>query len=123
MKVLAGHCSQQSRKAADVSREVESSMVCQYMEQFKGQNFAGIISGVTSFGFFVELEDTAAEGLVHISSLNSGNFKFDEAKQQLSNGRQHFALGDKVDVVLNQVDLKQKKMDFIVFDSITMKKM
>ncbi len=117
MKMLAVHCSQQSRQADEVSREVENGLMCQYMEQFKGERFVGTISGVTSFGFFVGLDKSSAEGLVHISSLASNSFKFEPDKQQLSDGYQCFVLGDKVDVVLNRVDLQQQKMDFTVLNT------
>ena len=117
MAVLAVHCSQRSRQADEVSREVESELKCQYMKQFKGERFVGTISAVTSFGFFVELDQGAVEGLVHISSLASDNFKFNAGKQQLGNGKQCFVLGDKVDVVLNRVDVQQRKMDFTVLDA------
>ncbi len=114
MAELAQHCSQQSRQANEVSREVESSLKCQYMAQFKDQTFVGTISGVTSFGFFVELEQGLAEGLVHISSLSAKGLKFDAGKQQLSNGQDSFVLGDSIEVVLNNVDLQQQKMDFTI---------
>ncbi len=117
MDILAVHCSQQSRQADEVSREVESGLKCQYMERFKGDNFVGTISAVTGFGFFVELDQGAVEGLVHISSLAGDNFKFDAGKQQLSDGKQCFVLGDKVNVVLTRVDVQQRKMDFTVLDS------
>ncbi len=117
MDVLAVHCSRRSRQADEISREVEDGLKCQYMEQFKGGLFVGTISAVTSFGFFVELDHGAVEGLVHISSLASDNFKYDAGKQQLSNGKQCFVLGDKVNVVLNQVDVQQRKMDFTVLDA------
>ncbi|UZE96142.1 ribonuclease R [Alkalimarinus alittae] len=115
---LALHCSEQSRQANDVSREVENGLKCQYMEQFKGESFVGTISGVTSFGFFVELDQGIAEGLVHISSLASEGLTFDAGKQQLSNGKVCYVLGDNIEVVLNKVDMKQQKMDFTVLASV-----
>lgn len=114
---LALHCSQQSRQANEVSREVENGLKCRYMEQFKGESFMGTISGVTSFGFFVELDQGIAEGLVHISSLADTGLKFDADKHQLTNGKQSYILGDKINVVLNSIDMKQKKMDFTVLTS------
>ena len=118
IEALAVHCSQQSRQANEVSREVENGLKCQYMEQFKGESFVGTISGVTSFGFFVELDQGIAEGLVHISSLVDQGLKFDAGKQQLSNGKQSYVLGDKVEVVLNKVDMKLQKMDFTLLASV-----
>ena len=76
------------------------------------------LSGVTSFGFFVELDQGIAEGLVQISSLVDQGLKFDAGKQQLSNGKQSYVLGDKVEVVLNKVDMKLQKMDFTLLASV-----
>ena len=112
MQALATHCSQQSRQADEVSREVENWLKCEYMQQFIGDSFVGTISGVTGFGFFVELDQIAAEGLVHISSLGSDGFEFDASRQQLCNGEEKFVLGDRVEVVLDAIDLQQRKMNF-----------
>lgn len=100
MDELGTHCSNQSRQADEVSREVESWLKCQYMQKFSGQTFNATISGVTSFGMFVELDDNGVEGLIHSSNLN------DQDKE--------YALGDAVSVVLNKVDMKQRKIDFLI---------
>lgn len=100
MDELGTHCSNQSRQADEVSREVESWLKCQYMQKFSGQTFNATISGVTSFGLFVELDDNGVEGLIHNSNIT------DQGKE--------YALGDKVAVVLNKVDMKQRKIDFLI---------
>lgn len=100
MDELGTHCSNQSRQADEVSREVESWLKCQYMQKFSGQTFNATISGVTSFGMFVELDDNGVEGLIHNSNIT------DQDKD--------YALGDKVAVVLNKVDMKQRKIDFLI---------
>jgi ribonuclease R len=100
MAELGMHCSNQSRQADEVSREVENWLKCQYMQKFTGESFAATISGVTSFGLFVELDQMGVEGLIHISSLNGSV--------------EGYALGDNVNVVLNKVDLQQRKIDFVI---------
>ncbi len=100
MDELGTHCSNQSRQADEVSREVESWLKCQYMQKFSGETFNATISGVTSFGLFVELDDNGVEGLIHNSNIS------DQDKE--------YALGDKVAVILNKVDMKQRKIDFLI---------
>jgi ribonuclease R len=100
MEELGMHCSNQSRQADEVSREVENWLKCQYMQKFKGESFSATVSGVTNFGLFVELDQMGIEGLVHISNLN--------------NSTEGYALGDGIDVVLNKVDLQQRKIDFLI---------
>ncbi len=79
-----------------------------------GELFDGIISAVTSFGFFVELADIYVEGLVHISNLGQDYFHFDPISHHLKGERTNtsFRLGDSVKVKLARVDLDEKKIDF-----------
>jgi ribonuclease R len=70
------------------------------MQKFKGESFSATISGITNFGLFVELDQMGIEGLIHISSLNDST--------------EDYAFGDKIDVILNKVDLKQRKIDFLI---------
>ena len=79
-----------------------------------GEEFAGIISAVTSFGFFVELADIYVEGLVHISNLGQDYFHFDPISHRLLGERTNkiYRLGDSVTVKLVRVDLDEKKIDF-----------
>jgi ribonuclease R len=84
------------------------------MQDKVGEEFAGIISAVTSFGFFVELADIYVEGLVHISSLGQDFFHFDPVSHQLKGERtgMNYRLGDSVSVTVARVDLDEKKIDF-----------
>jgi len=79
-----------------------------------GEEFSGIISAVTSFGFFVELADIYVEGLVHISNLGQDYFHFDPTSHQLKGERTNtnYRLGDTVKIRVVRVDLDEKKMDF-----------
>lgn len=114
MTAQAAHCSQRSSRADEISREVDNWLKCQYMQQFCGQRFRATISGVTNFGCFVELDNISAEGLVHISNLGASDLVLDAEQQQLRNGQHCFSLGDRVDVVLRHVDMRQRKMDFVM---------
>jgi len=79
-----------------------------------GEELDGIISAVTSFGFFVELAEIYVEGLVHISNLGQDYFHFDPISHQLKGERTNinFRLGDIVKVKVARVDLDEKKIDF-----------
>ncbi|MFZ2727727.1 MAG: ribonuclease R [Methylococcaceae bacterium] len=114
MVLLGEHCSANERRADDATREVVSWLKCEYMLDKIGDVFDGIISAVTSFGFFVELKDCYVEGLVHISNLGQDYFHFDPTSHQLKGERTNmrFRLGDNVKVKVVRVDLDEKKIDF-----------
>jgi ribonuclease R len=108
------HCSQTERRADDATRDVESWLKCYYMKERIGEEFAGSVSAVTSFGIFVALDDVFVEGLVHISDLGSDYFHYDDAKHQLVGERsgKRFRLADRVRVQLVRVDMESSKIDF-----------
>ena len=114
MIMLGEHCSANERRADDATRDVVSWLKCEYMMDKIGEEFSGIISAVTSFGFFVELADIYVEGLVHISNLGQDYFHFDPTSHQLKGERTgvNFRLGDSVKIKVARVDLDEKKMDF-----------
>jgi ribonuclease R len=114
MVSLGEHCSANERRADDATRDVVSWLKCEYMTDKVGEEFSGIISAVTSFGFFVELAEIYVEGLVHISNLGQDYFHFDPTSHQLKGERTgtNFRLGDSVRVKVARVDLDEKKIDF-----------
>lgn len=114
MVLLGEHCSANERRADDATRDVVSWLKCEYMMDKIGEEFAGLISAVTSFGFFVELDEIYVEGLVHISSLGQDYFHFDPISHQLRGERTNakFRLGDSVNVQVVRVDLDERKIDF-----------
>ncbi|MGE8398265.1 MAG: ribonuclease R family protein, partial [Comamonas sp.] len=69
------HCSANERRADEASRDVEAWLKCKYMRDFLGEEFAGTVSAVTSFGIFVTLDAMYVEGLVHITELGGDYFK------------------------------------------------
>ncbi len=114
MVVLGEQCSANERRADDATRDVVSWLKCEYMIDKVGEEFPGIISAVTSFGFFVELAEIYVEGLVHISNLAQDYFHFDATSHQLRGERTgiNYRLGDSVKVRVARVDLDEKKIDF-----------
>ena len=77
MVVHGEHCSMTERRADDATREVQAWLKCEYLQEHVGDEFNGVISAVTSFGLFVELEDMYIEGLVHITALPGDYYNFD----------------------------------------------
>ena len=114
MVILGEQCSANERRADEATRDVVSWLKCEYMMDKIGEDFSGIISAVTSFGFFVELAEIYVEGLVHISNLGQDYFHFDPISHQLKGERTNinFRLGDSVKVKVVRVNLDEKKIDF-----------
>ena len=114
MVLLGEHCSTNERRADEATRDVVSWLKCEYMMDKVGEEFDGIISAVTGFGFFVELQSIYVEGLVHIASLHGDYFEFDAGRHQLCGERTgaRYRLGDLVKVRVVRVNLDDKKIDF-----------
>lgn len=114
MITLGELCSANERRADDATRDVVSWLKCEYMMDKIGDVFPGIISAVTSFGFFVELAEIYVEGLVHISNLGQDYYHFDPTSHQLKGERtgSKFRIGDNVMVKVARVSLDDKKIDF-----------
>ena len=119
MDVFCAHCSSTERRADDATREVADWLKCEYMQDHVGEEFDGVISSVTGFGFFVRLNDLFIDGLVHISGLANDYYLFDMPKQRLigENSGMIFRLGDAVKVRVEAVSLEQKQIDFSLISS------
>lgn len=109
-------CSITERRADEATRDVEAWLKCQYVEQHTGEEFDGVITAVTPFGIFVELQDLFVDGLVHISALGNDYFHHDPEKQVIVGERtaKVFRLGDKLKVTVAQVNLEQRKIDLAI---------
>jgi len=114
MVALGEHCSLTERRADEASRDVQSWLKCEYLQDHVGASYKGVISSVVSFGLFVELSDLYVEGLVHVSSLQNDYYHFDAAGYRLVGERsgQSYKLGDQVLVKVVRVDLDDRKVDF-----------
>ena len=84
------------------------------MQDKVGEVFAGLITGVTSFGLFVELRDVYVEGLLHITALGKDYYHFNPVKQHLVGERTKtvYRLADPITVKVVRVDLDERKIDF-----------
>ncbi|MDQ7083038.1 MAG: RNB domain-containing ribonuclease [Aquificota bacterium] len=110
------HLSQQERLADEVEWEALDVLKARYMKSRVGEVFEGIITGVTSFGFFVEIKDTLVEGLVKISTLTDDDYVYDEPAHRLVGVRtgKVYRLGDTVKVRVLSVDEERGKVDLIL---------
>ena len=113
MAALGERCSLTERRADDATREVQSWLKCEYLRDHVGEEFAGVVSAVTSFGLFVELEDLYIEGLVHVTNLPGDYYRFDHAQQRLVGERtgRSFQLGAPIRVLVASVNLDERKID------------
>ena len=84
------------------------------MKEKIGDVFNGVISGVTAFGFFVELKDIFVEGLVRVTSLHDDYYHYHEKRYCLMGERTHktFKIGDEIKVRLERVDVERRHIDF-----------
>jgi ribonuclease R len=111
---LGDHTSAAERRADDATRDVVRWLKCEYIQKHIGKIFEGIISGVTRFGFFVELKDIYIDGLVHVTSLRNDYYYFDAVHHRLVGERSGiiYKLGDSVKVRVAKVDVDERKIDF-----------
>ena len=114
MAGLALQCSERERRADEAEREVDERYRAAWMEQHVGGQFDGVISGVTSFGLFVELDESKVNGLVHVTQLPHDYYHFDPIRKTLSGERRgmQFRLGDRVRVLVLKASMEERKIDF-----------
>ncbi len=115
LDAIADHSSQRERAAADAERATVELKKCEYMAGHIGEEFDGVISGVTSFGMFVELPN-GVEGLVHISSLVDDYYEYYEERYALVGNHtgKTYRLGDTVRIEVLQVNISEVSIDFIM---------
>jgi ribonuclease R len=114
MAAMAVHCSQRERRSEEAERDVDERFKCAWMSKHVGSEFEGTVTGVTSFGLFVELADSKVSGLVHISQLTNDYYHFDPVRHLLKGERTgaQFRLGDHVRVQVLRASLEDRKIDF-----------
>ena len=111
---VAVQCSAMERRADEAERETVKLKKCQFMEDKIGEVFEGVISGVTGWGFYVELPNTV-EGLVRVSELRDDYYVFDETRMELAGelGGRTYKLGQKVRVAVAGTDRLSRTIDFV----------
>lgn len=113
MPEIALQSSSREREAIDIEREVDDMKIAEYMEKHIGEEFEGIISSVTNFGFFVELDNTI-DGLVHVTDLSDDFYFFDEKNLRYIGQRtgKVFKMSDRVKVRVSSASKVDKAVDF-----------
>ena len=109
---ISEHSSDRERASVDCEREVEDMKMAEYMEGHIGEEFEGMISSVTSFGMFIEL-DNLIEGLVPLRDM-SDYFHYDEERMTLTGERSHvkYTIGERVLVKVARASKEEKIIDF-----------
>lgn len=118
LPMVARITSERERIAVEAERDSVDLKKVEFMEQHLGAEFTGTISGVTSFGFFVLLDQFFVEGLVHVSNLEDDYYLYLEEQYALvgEHRRRRFQLGDTVRVQVASVDREERKIDFLLVD-------
>ena len=113
---LGRRASEQERRVDEAARFVTARYKCAFVRNRIGEEFAGIVTGVTGFGLFVTLSDLGVDGLVHISSLGRDFFNLQPGGIRLVGARtgQGFALGDSLKVRIVRVDVEEARIDLAV---------
>jgi len=111
---LGEHCSMVERRADEASRDLMSAYKCRFISNHLGEQFDGIVTGVTAFGIFVTLDELLVDGLVHVSSLRNDYYHYDPVLQRLAaeHGGEVFRLGDPVRVTVMRAAVEDRKIDF-----------
>jgi len=121
VKVQCEHCSMTGRRADEANWDVIKWLKTEYMMDKVGEEYDGIVSGVTSFGLFVELKETYVEGLVHVTELGNDYYHYDPSKHRMvgERTRQTFRLGDEIRIRVMRVDLDEARIDFELLESLS----
>lgn len=114
MSRLGAIASAHERRAEEATRDVEAWLKCQYMADHVGDAFDGVVTGVTNFGLFVQIDELMIDGLVHVTSLPNDYYAFDSGSLSLVGERtgRTFRLGDEMRVLVQRVDMESRKIDF-----------
>nr|WP_314808107.1 ribonuclease R [uncultured Selenomonas sp.] len=114
----AEHSSARERIAIEAERETTDMKKIEYMAQFVGETFEGVVSGVTAFGIFVELEN-GVEGLVHVSTMVNDYYAYVEEQYAMVGERTgtRYRLGDPVTIIITRADVQARTLDFVLKDN------
>ena len=111
---ICKHCSEMEKLASTAERNSIKFMQVKYLKKKLGEKFSGVITGVTDWGLYVELEENKCEGLVKINSIKSDYFSFDKKTHSLIGNSTNikYQLGQKIDIKIMKADLEKKQLDF-----------
>src|SRR5690606_11546871 len=113
---LADHASQMERRAAEAERASIKYKQAEYLENQIGVEFTGIVSGVTEWGMYVEIEENKCEGMVRLRDITDDYYTLDEKNYAIIGQRRKKVsqLGDEVQIKVKKVDLEKRQIDFIL---------
>lgn len=114
MERLGVITSAHERRAEEATRDVEAWLKCEYMEGHVGDEFDGVITGVTNFGLFVQITELLIDGLVHVTSLANDYYHYEADSQQLVGERSgmKYRLGEAMRIKVQRVDMETRRIDF-----------
>ncbi|NLL77189.1 MAG: ribonuclease R [Clostridiales bacterium] len=114
LPAVADRSSKMERRADEAERETDKLKKTEYMEKHIGERFEGVISGITSWGIYVELPNTV-EGLIHVSSLMGDYFFYDEANYEMvgRDSGKKYKLGERIAVIVEGTDRFARTVDFV----------
>lgn len=120
LPILTEHASSKEKDAIECEREVEDMKMAEYMMDHVGEEFTGMISGVTSFGLFVQLPNMI-EGLVHISDISGDYYNYDERTMSLigQKSKKRYRIGDEITIVVKSASKEESFIDFEVKKEIS----
>ena len=111
---MAEHSSQMEKKAADAERASVKYKQAEYLQDQIGIEFTGIISGVTEWGIYVEIEENKCEGMVRLRDMSDDFYELDEKNYTIigQTKKKTYQLGDEVQIKVKKVDLEKRQIDF-----------
>ncbi len=115
---IADESSQSERRADDAERELMEWKKVKFMQDRVGEDFDGLITSVTKFGFFVELTDLFVEGLVPLNTLTDDFYTYHENTRQIigQRSRKTYSLGQRIRVLVDRIDPVEKKIQFAILE-------
>jgi ribonuclease R len=121
---IAEESSRAERRAADAERELMEGKKVKFMADRVGEEFEGLITSVTKFGFFVELTDLFIEGLVPLNTLTDDRYTYHENTREIIGQRSHkiYSLGQRIRVLVDRIDPVEKKVQFAVLEEEPVRK-
>ncbi|MFY1048140.1 ribonuclease R [Chryseobacterium sp. GP-SGM7] len=114
----AKHCSARERLAADAERDSIKFMQVKFMEKHLGETFTGVISGVAEFGFWVQIPENGAEGLIKLRDLMDDSYTYDKTTHAVYGSRtgNRYQLGDELQIKVIKANLIAKQLDFKIVE-------
>ena len=118
LHTIAEESSHSERRADEAERELMEWKKVKFMQDRVGEDFDGLITSVTKFGFFVELTDLFIEGLVPLNTLSDDYYTYHENTRQIigQRSRKTYSLGDRIRVLVDRIDPVEKKIQFAIVE-------